>query len=501
MATLDLRSTLFNRQSESELLSDSSSITLLNENIDNLSHDIDVSAQSEANVHQRQKPRNKIGKRLAELEYQKVLCNVIAEPREAIVQLDTISVPTRKVQRPNDVKLSSWKRAFSLMGVRRSSPYKKTTFPVYNITDADIAKTLGILMAEFGRGTNSSFLDESYSIYLQDDDRAAICFKVIKKVAIIYGDPLCADSEVDRVFEQFHGFCAQQRWHVAVVGAGPILAAYAKTQRWKTMEFAVEQVLNPTTNSVLNETSGKTIRRTNRKLVLDGTKLHLYEPCCGIKAQLERDLRNVYNTWREDRRRRNAPQAYSAVINPFAMPSVTRYLYTMGSDGKPNSLAGLIRLGANGGYLLEPCIQLPDAPKGITGFLVTHAMGLLRDEGVMYMTFGLEALPELGEITLMPSWIEDISRRIYQTAFDALGLRGRKVFHESFYPEKERGVPLYLLFPPGVLSVSIYQAVLEATHISPREVWSRSQAARSARRKQDKMAGSKSPTAANQSGQ
>lgn len=501
MATLDVTSTHFFRQSASKLSSDSSSTTLLNEDTDNVSDNIDVVAKTEANVQQRQKPRNKIGKQPAELDYQKVLRKVIAEPREAVVQLDTTSVPIRKVQKPDDVKLSSWKRAFSLMGVRRSSQYNKTTFPVYKITNDGIAKVLEILMAEFGRGTNSSFLDESYSIYLQDDDRAAICFKVIKKVAIIYGDPLCADSEVDRVFEQFRSFCAQQRWHVAVVGAGPILAAYAKTQRWKTMEFAVEQVLNPMTNSVLNETSGKTIRRTNRKLVLDGTKLHFYEPCRGIQAQLEQDLMNVYNAWREDRRRRNAPQAYSAIINPFAMPSVTRYLYTMGSDGKPNSLAGLIRLGANGGYLLEPCIQLPDTPKGITGFLVTHAMGLLRDEGVMYMTFGLEALPELGEITLMPSWIEDTSRRIYRTTFDALGLRGRKVFHESFYPEKEQGVPLYLLFPPGVLNISVYQAVLEATHISPREVWSRSQAARSARRKQDKMAGSKSPATANRSGQ
>jgi len=209
----------------------------------------------------------------------------------------------------------------------------------------------------------------------------------------------------------------------------------------------------------------------------------------------------VYNAWREDRRRRNAPQAYSAVIDPFAMPNVSRYLYTTGSDGKPNSLAGLIRLGASDGYLLEPCIQMPDAPKGITGFLVTHAMGLLRDEGVKYMTFGLEALPELGEITLMPSLIEDASRRIYRTTFDALGLRGRKVFHESFHPENDQKVPLYLLFPPGVPRVSVYQAVLRATHISPQEVWSRSQAARAARRKEDKTSKKGPPVAANRSEQ
>lgn len=459
----------------------------------NVTDNIDVSIRVEAKVKQQQKSGSDIRKQRAELEYQRVLRNLIADPREAVLQVDTTTASIRKVQKPNDVKLPPWKRALSLAGMKKSSQYNKTAFPIFNINDDGIAKALQILMAEFGRGTNSSFLDDTYSIYLRDDDRAAICFKVIKKVAVIYGDPLCAGDEVGHVFEEFCSLCEQQRWNVAVVGAGPPLTAYAKTQSWRTMEFAVEQIFNPMTNTVLDETSGKTIRRTNRKLVLDGTKLHLYEPCRGIQAQRQRELMKVYNAWREDRDRRNIPQAYSAIINPFAMPNVTRYLYTTGRGGKPNSLAGLIRLGANNGYLLEPCIQLPDAPKGITSFLVTHAMGLLRDEGVTYMTFGLEALPELGEITLMPSLIEDTSRRIYRTTFDTLGLRGRKVFHESFHPEKDQGVPLYLIFPPDVPSVSMYQAVLEVTHISPREVWSRSRAARSARRKQDKTVRGRPP--------
>jgi hypothetical protein len=75
--------------------------------------------------------------------------------------------------------------------------------------------------------------------------------------------------------------------------------------------------------------------------------------------------------------------------------------------------------------------------------------------------------------------------------FDALGLHGRKIFHESFHPEPEKQVALYLLFPPGMPRVSVYQAVLAATHISPQEVWNRSQAARSNKRKQKKVTGSK----------
>jgi hypothetical protein len=492
MATIHTAPTRCSFQSGSKpSLSSSSSTTLRDEDIDHndAAKGIEHDNAAKVNVQQRRKRKANIRDPRVELGYQKVLRTMTTQHVEPVVQLDTTTNTLRKSQEPGNVKLLSWQRALRFIGMKKfATRSNKETLPVFNINDTGVARVLGTLMAEFGRGTNSSFLDDSYSIYLQGDERAAICFKVLKNVAVMYGDPLCAADRVDQVFEAFRNFCRQQRWHVAVVGAGPTLAAYAKKQYWRTMEFAVEQILNPVTNSVLDETSGKTITRTNRKLVKDGIKLFLYEPSQGLRPQLEQELMKVYNSWRDERRQRNAPQAYSAVINPFALSGVSRYMYTRGSDGRPNSLAGLIRLGANAGYLLEPCIQLPDAPKGVTGFLVTHAMGLLRDENVTYMTFGLEALPELGEITRMPSLITDASRRIYQITFDALGLRGRKIFHESFHPEKDQQVPSYLLFPPGLLHINVYQAVLDATHISAYEVWSRSQAARSSRRKLNRIA-------------
>jgi hypothetical protein len=274
---------------------------------DKVTDNIDVSNRVEAEVTQRQKSRNDIGKQRAELEYQRVLRNLIADPREAIIQFDTTTVSIRKVQKPNDVKLPSWKRALSLAGMKKSSQYNKAAFPIFNINDDGIAKALQILMAEFGRGTNSSFLDDTYSIYLRDDDRAAICFKVIKKVAVIYGDPLCAGNEVGHVFEQFRSLCEQQRWNVAVVGAGPTLTTYAKTQRWRTMEFAVEQILNPMTNNVLTRHLGRQSEERTGSWSSTVSSYTAMSLAAGIQAQRERELMKVYNAWREDRHRRNIP--------------------------------------------------------------------------------------------------------------------------------------------------------------------------------------------------
>jgi Phosphatidylglycerol lysyltransferase, C-terminal len=434
----------------------------------------------------RQPNKNPRGQR-QELGYEKVLRNMITEPKEVPVSIPVCPTTVSNLKATINTQLNSERHTAPSVGRKFIHARKtKAASPICHITDQGVASSLEKLMANFGCGTHSSFLDDNYSIYMPEPEQAAICFKVVKKAAIMYGDPLCAVDQVENVFQAFHRFCKKQGWHLAVVGARPALTAFSQKKSWKTMEVAVEQVFNPMTNTVLDETSGKTINRTNRKLVASGVILYLYDPSRGRRLALEQELTQVYETWKEEKGKRYTAQAYSAVIDPFCMPAVSRYLYTCGEDGRPNSLAGMIQLGANKGYLLEPCVQLPGAPKGTTGFLATHALGLMRNEGVTYATFGFEALPEIGEMSRMPSMIEDTSRRFYRSTFNTLGLLGRKEFHESFHPDDTQQVPLYILFPPGLPRISVYQGVLNATNISPYEVWRRSRAAKAEKAKQDK---------------
>ena len=428
-----------------------------------------------------------------------------------IVNASALPTPTeRSDSTPVKVSPRPWHRLFRSVGLKRlasspgslSSPSpprpslpSSSSFPspssatvhdaaptlsVFSLEDDGVIPVLEALMVRHGRSTNASFLDASYRIYLPADRQAAVCFKRSKNVAVVYGDPLCDSRDISRVFESFRAFCRRQRWRVAVVGAGPILADHARAGGWGCMEFGVESIFDPMTNPILDETAGKTIVRFNRKLFHTGVKFHVYDPSRGICPKLERDLLAIYHDWREARLQRGAPQTYSTVLNPFAMPRVCRHIYTTGPDGQVNGFASLVRLGASGGYLLEPCIAAAHAPKGITEFLTTHALGLLRDEGVDYMTFGLAPLPELGQMTGMPSVFVDATRAVYRTTFNALSLGGKKLFHEKFKPEDDRRVPLHILFPPGFPLIKGTRAVLDVTHISLREVWRSTQARPSA---------------------
>ena len=358
---------------------------------------------------------------------------------------------------------------------------KRSKQKVYHLYDDGVQETLERLMLDHGRSTHSAFQDPSFNIYLSADRDVAICFKLSFGVAVEYGDPLCAEATIPEAFDGFRKWGRKQGWQVACVGAGEILTKYvsSKHRSWKTIEFGVEQVLNPMKNEVLDGKSGKTILRFNRNLVKDGVTLGLYDASLAPCARLQQDLLEVYGEWREDRRNRNVPEAYTLIFDPFALPKVSRYLYSINKEGKITGFIGLTKIGAKKGYVLDPCIAAPQSPRGTSEFLVTHALAILREEGIDYMTFGLEALPGIGETTGLPSIFTKAMHRSYGKIFDTLGLGGRKFFHDKFKPDDEgkRASKLYLLFPPSLLAptrLKLVAAVLDVAHISLYDVGKRS---------------------------
>lgn len=343
---------------------------------------------------------------------------------------------------------------------------------VYNIECDGVPETLERLLALHGRPTHAAMLDKSYSLYIPPDHASVICFKVAQKVAVVYGDPLCAAEHMPGVFQNFRKHCRAQGWKTAIVGAGPEMADHGREAKWGLMEFGVEHVINPQTNPGF----GRTINRWNRNLQKEGVSLKVYSPKDGLDPQLERDLMQVYADWRQSRVDRHLPQAYSTVLNPFALRT-SRHLYTLGPDGKPNSWACLMQVGGHKGYLIEPCIAREDAGQGTTEFLTTNATRILKEEGLEYLTFGLAPREEMGELSGMNKIIQESTRSLYKTTCKALALNGKQAFHEKFKPDDNLRGPLYLLYPSGCHHLGGVRAVLEVTHISISEVWTRSRAA------------------------
>jgi lysylphosphatidylglycerol synthetase-like protein (DUF2156 family) len=175
-------------------------------------------------------------------------------------------------------------------------------------------------------------LDGSYSFFVTRALDAALCFKVKDHICLVGGDPLCPEELFPKVLEEFAQYRRKHSWGIIFVGASDAFASYARLQKWTTMQFGSECVLNPVTNPVLREETAKRIVSQNRQLLnpaKGGITLGIYNPFVRKDLELQQKLYAVYEAWRNVRNQTHGPQAFITVYDPFAITGLMTYVYTM----------------------------------------------------------------------------------------------------------------------------------------------------------------------------
>lgn len=346
----------------------------------------------------------------------------------------------------------------------------------FTLDDFAAMVALESLVERFGRVSHMGILDKSYTFFVSRARDAALYFKVKNNIAVIGGDPLCKQDLFPKILEEFAEYRRKHHLDVAFLGASEDFMRYAKEQKWVTMQFGMERVLNPMTNPVLLENGGKTGKRMTKqnKQLLDpkkgGLTVEVYSPSISRNDVLQEQLVGVYDAWRDHRNRSGVPQAYITVYDPFALPDLMTYIYTKDRNGTPNGFAALRKLGANNGYHVDPCIAAPSAPSGVTDLLIFASMALLNKAGISYLSFGFEPLDDLGEITGMPKSMTKVTKMVHKQIFGGLKVGGKKNYHAKFQPDETQQSALYLVFPDGTPGVRHMSAMVHIANISLRQL-------------------------------
>ncbi|OAL19645.1 hypothetical protein AYO20_11620 [Fonsecaea nubica] len=353
---------------------------------------------------------------------------------------------------------------------------KNNDIHTFTLDDFTAISALGSLVERFGKVSHMGILDPSYRFFMTKDRQAALYYKVRNNVAVVGGDPLCDPAEYNHLLSEFRRLRKRRRWGVVFLGATDEFASYASKQKWVTMRFGTERVLNPLNNPVLQEKEQKRMVTQNKHLLdpeKGGISVQAYAPAQGRDEALERELRQVYDLWRESRNQSGQPQAYMTVFDPFAIPMLMTYLYTTDRQGQCNGFAALRKIGANKGYHIDPYCATPTAPKGITDLLVFSAMSLLQQAGIGYLSFGFEPASQLDEVTGLSRPTTALTKSCYRRAFRHLPIGGKKAYHDKFRPDPALDSGLHIIYPSGAPSLQDALATLHFANVEVRELLKR----------------------------
>jgi lysylphosphatidylglycerol synthetase-like protein (DUF2156 family) len=296
------------------------------------------------------------------------------------------------------------------------------------------------LMQRFGGPVSHVLGDPGCSRFTVPGIEGVIPYRSSPRCRVAIGDPVCAEERGDALAERFRLACERARCSTVYAAASERFAARCVARGYGAIEFGLEQIFDPRRDPTAGR-AGREVRKKVHRAVRDGVAVH--EMAELESAAIVEEMRAVACEWLTAR---HGLQMYITPLGDLEHRRGRRAFYALAA-GRMVGVLTLVRMDARHGWVFEHLLPRPGAPVGTSELLITHALGVLGDEGITHATFGPAARAHLGRIYSLPSPSIVIGRWVFDTAARLFRLESQLRFREKFQVAR-REASYLLFFPP-----------------------------------------------------
>lgn len=316
------------------------------------------------------------------------------------------------------------------------------------------------LVRRHGGPVSHAALDPSRSIFRIPGIDGLIGFLLVRKCAVVMGDPICAPEHKAPLADAFAAYCADKGWSVLYSTASAAMQIYARERGYATMEFASLLMADPQYDPEADH-QGHHLRQHLNHARRTGVTVREYFGGTSIDAQLEALAETSCEQWLSVR---NGPQMHLGHPRLFQDRVGRRWFIAEQAGSVAGFLSMLSVSSIEGKSLINIVFSSPSAPLYTNELMVATALQALRGEGARSVCLGVGPLETLGQINGCSCAAKFLARSIYRLAAKLLHLHGRTVFWEKFHVTRRE--PLYLLFQSPRISFREVNALLRAFNFS-----------------------------------
>jgi lysylphosphatidylglycerol synthetase-like protein (DUF2156 family) len=268
--------------------------------------------------------------------------------------------------------------------------------------------------------------DKSY--LFSPSRRAFLAYRVIAGTALVSGDPVGDDAEIDDLLAELRRIVRARGWRFAVVGASAENLDRYRALGLKPVPIGDEAVLKPQEFSL----EGRAIRKVRQSVSRLGKAGYSFRvvPADAVEPALEAELESVSAAWRNGQPERG----FSMAIDELHVPGTVLAL-AEDTDGHVGGFLHLAPSPAGGGWSLSAMRRRPDAPNGLTEFLVVESLAWAREAGASELSLNFCALTDF----LAPERATTATRRLVRRgillADNVFQLERLYAFNRKFFPE------------------------------------------------------------------
>ncbi len=271
--------------------------------------------------------------------------------------------------------------------------------------------------------------DKSY--LFSPSRRAFLAYRVVAGTALVSGDPVGDDAEIDELLEELRSLARTQGWRIAVVGVSDEQLDRYRALGLKPVPIGDEAVLRPQEFSL----EGRAIRKVRQSVSRLRKAGYVFRivPADKVEPALEAELEGVSSAWRRGERERG----FSMAIDDLHVPG-TMLALAEDSTGRVGGFLHLAPTPAGGGWSLSAMRRRPDAPNGLTEFLVVETLSWARDMGASELSLNFCALTDFLAPERVTTAVRRLVRRGLLLADNVFQLERLYSFNRKFFPEWRR---------------------------------------------------------------
>lgn len=288
------------------------------------------------------------------------------------------------------------------------------------------------LVHRYGSGTLDYFaLRSDKSYFFSADGEAMLAYTYISGFALVSGDPIGKTGSTGRVIDQFINFCRERNWKIAFLAVREADMDLYSRRGFRSVYIGDEAII-PCDRFTLSGSTMKSVRSAVKRV----------ERQCGFKLMRESDaspelctqLNEIRRRWRGDAPERGFTMELGRDVkgeNPDFLLAVA-----FGADRKP---LGFLRLvpcfGEDPGWSLDLMQRDPDAPNGMTEYLIANSALALGRQGFRRLSMNFAAWGRLFDDSTRLTLPQKALRKMTSVLNPFFQIESLRNFNAKFDPE------------------------------------------------------------------
>ena len=301
-----------------------------------------------------------------------------------------------------------------------------------------VAQTVGerrvarALVETYGTDSLSFFaLRRDKSYLFSPSRRAFLAYRVVRGTALVSGDPVGEECEIDALLAELQTLAHAHGWRLAVVGASEHHLPRYRALGLKPIPMGEEAVLRPDEFSLEGRAIRK-VRQSVSRLQKAGYSFRVLA-ADDVSPELEAELGDVSAAWRG----KQPERGFSMTIDDLHVPG-TMLAVASDENGRVGGFLHLAPSPAGGGWSLSTMRRRPDAPNGLTEYLIVETVEWAKAQGASELSLNFCAFTDVISPERATTLPKRVLRRVLLMADSVFQLERLYSFNRKFFPEWRR---------------------------------------------------------------